>query len=195
MLPYQEFMTPPALSTRSSSVWPSRHSRMGMLWLAVLLVSGCATTKDLDALRVQLNDQMTTVRSEAAQSRQAVDALKTDVTLLKSLGVAVDSLKSRLDIALATLQSLQTESESHRTTLGNLRVDFKEYRAAHEAVARETDRLRMSVGSLEQGMLHQLQMEVTLARERIKQLEQVIESLQKSAPVEKGKEGPAPPKL
>ena len=53
----------------------------------------------------------------------------------------------------------------------------------------------MSVGSLEQGMLHQLQIEVTLARERIKQLEQVIESLQKTAPVEKGKEGAASPKL
>ena len=195
MLPYQEVMTPPALHTRSSSAWPSRPSHMGVLWLAMLLVSGCATTKDLDTLRAQLNDQMTTVRSDAAQSRQAVDALKTDVSLLKSLGVAVDSLKSRLDVAQASLSSLQTESDSHRTTLGNLRVDFKEYRAAHEAVARETDRLRMSVGSLEQGMLHQLQMEVTLARERIKQLEQVIESLQKISPAEKGKEGAASPKL
>ena len=168
---------------------------MGVLWLALLLVSGCATTKDLDVLKAQLNDQMTTVRNDAAQSRQAVDALKTDVSLLKSLGVAVDSLKSRLDVAQASLQNLQTENDSHRTTLGNLRVDFKEYRAAHDAVVRETDRLRMSVGSLEQGMLHQLQMEVTLARERIKQLEQVIESLQKSAPAEKGKEGVASPKL
>lgn len=194
-MPYQEVMTPSALRALSFSAMPSRASRLSMLWLAMLLVSGCATTKDLDTLRVQVNDQMTTVRTEAAQSRQAVDALKTDVSLLKSLGVAVDSLKSRLDVAQASLQGLQTESDSHRTTLGNLRVDFKEYRVAHEAVAKETDRLRMSVGSLEQGMLHQLQMEVTLARERIKRLEQVIESLRKSAPVEKGKEGPAPPKL
>ena len=195
MLPYQQIMAPPALRTYSSSARLSRTSRMGVLWLAMLLISGCATTKDLDTLRAQLNDQMTAVRSDAAQSRQAVDALKTDVSLLKSLGVAVDSLKSRLDVAQASLQGLQTESDSHRTTLGNLRVDFKEYRVAHEAVAKETDRLRMSVGSLEQGMLHQLQMEVTLARERIKQLEQVIESLQKSAPAEKGKEGAASPKL
>lgn len=107
----------------------------------------------------------------------------------------MDSLKSRLDVAQATLQGLQTESDSHRTILGNLRVDFKEFRVAHEGVARETDRLRMSVGSLEQGMMHQLQMEVTLARERIKQLEQVIESLQKSGPADKGREGTAPPKL
>jgi hypothetical protein len=44
-------------------------------------------------------------------------------------------------------------------------------------------------------MMHQLQMEVTLSRERIKQLEQVIESLQKSSPAEQGKEGTATPKL
>lgn len=168
---------------------------LGMAGLAVVLVSGCATTKDLDTLRAQLSDQVTAVRNDAAQSRQAVDTLRTDVTLLKSLGVVVDSLKSRLDGVQTTLQGLQAESESHRTILGNLRGDFKEFRVAHEGVAKETDRLRMSVGSLEQGMMHQLQMEVTLARERIKQLEQVIESLQKSGPAEKGKEGTATPKL
>jgi chromosome segregation ATPase len=167
----------------------------GIVGFAVLLAPGCATTKDLDTLRAQLNDQVAAVRSDAAQSRQAVDALKTDVMLLKSLGVAVDSLKSRVDVAQATLQGLQIESDSHRTTLGNLRVDFKEFRVAHEGVAKETDRLRMSVGSLEQGMMHQLQMEVTLAQERIKQLEQVIESLRKSSPAEKGKGGTATPKL
>ncbi len=166
-----------------------------VLGLVAALISGCATTKDLDTLRAQVNDQVAVVRSDAAQSRQAVDALRTDVTLLKSLGVAVDSLKSRLDGMQTTVQALQTEAESHRTTLGNLRVDFKEFRVAHEGVAKETDRLRMSVGSLEQGMMHQLQMEVTLARERIKQLEQVIESLQRSGPAEKGKEGPSAPKL
>ncbi len=168
---------------------------LGMVGLAAVLVSGCVTTKDLDALRAQLNDQVTAVRNDAAQSRHAVDALRTDMTLLKSLGVVVDSLKSRLDGVQTTLQGLQAESESHRTILGNLRVDFKEFRVAHEGVAKETDRLRMSVGSLEQGMMHQLQMEVTLARERIKQLEQVIEGLQKSGPTEKGKEGTAMPKL
>jgi hypothetical protein len=50
----------------------------------------------------------------------------------------------------------------------------------------------MSVGSIEQGMIHQLQTEVTLARERIKQLEQVIESLQKAPP--QAKEGLRAPK-
>lgn len=49
-------------------------------------------------------------------------------------------------------------------------------------MAKETDRLRASVGSIGQGMIHQLQVEVNLARERIKQLEQVIESLQKPEP-------------
>ena len=173
---------------------------LGAQWWSVVgllaaLISGCATTKDLDTLRAQVNDQVAAVRTDAAQSRQAVEGLKTDVVLLKSLGVAVDSLKSRLDGMQTTVQVLQTEAESHRTTLGNLRVDFREFRVAHEGVAKETDRLRMSIGSIEQGMMHQLQMEVTLARERIKQLEQVIESLSKSGPVEKGKEGSAVPKL
>jgi hypothetical protein len=117
MWSYQEVITPPALHILSSSAWSLSPSRMGVLWLVMLLVSGCATTKDLDTLRAQLNDQMTTVRSDAAQSRQAVDALKTDVSLLKSLGVAVDSLKSRLDVAQASLQGLQTESDSPRTPL------------------------------------------------------------------------------
>lgn len=76
-----------------------------------------------------------------------------------------------------TLQNFQKESESHRTTIGNLLVDFKEFRVAHEGVAKETARLRMSVGSLEQGMMQQLQREVTLARERIRQLEQTMENL------------------
>jgi chromosome segregation ATPase len=141
--------------------------RWGLVWLAVFLAPGCATTKDLDTLQAQLNDQVTAVRNDVAQSRQAVDVLKTDVTLIKSIGIAVDSLKSRFDAVQAALQG----------------------------VAKETDRLRMNVGSLEQGMMHQLQMEVTLARERVKQLEQIIESLQKNNPAEKDKEGAATPKL
>ncbi len=161
---------------------------VALLLLAVVSTTGCATTKDLDVLRAQVNDQVSVIRTEGTQSRQIVEGLKTDVTLLKSLGVAVDSLKSRLDGMQSTVQALQNEAESHRTTIGNLRLDFKEFKVAHEGVAKETDRLRLSVGSLEQGMLHQLQMEVTLARERIKQLEQVIESLQKSGPMERGKQ-------
>ena len=156
-----------------AQVHPSKSSPVpgaihwGLVWLAVLLAPGCATTKDLDTLRAQLNDQVAVVQSDAAQSRQAVDALKTDVTLIKSIGVAVDSLKSRFDAAQAALQG----------------------------VTKETERLRMSIGSVEQGMMHQLQMEMMLARERIKQLEQIIESLQKSNPAEKDKEGTATPKL
>lgn len=188
-------MTLSRAHTCSSASCTMPWSLLGPVAVLAVLITGCATTKDLDTLRAQMNDQVAAVRSDAAQSRQAVEALKTDVVLLKSLGVAVDSLKNRLDGVQSTVQGLQTESDSHRTTLGNLRVDFKEFRVAHESVAKETDRLRMSVGSLEQGMMHQLQMEVTLARERIKQLEQVIESLQKSGPVEKGKDGSAVPKL
>lgn len=167
-------------------------TRYGMVAVLALITSGCATTKELDTLRAQMNDQVAVVRQDMAQSRQAVEGIKTDVTLLKSLGVAVDTLKGRVDGLQTAHQSLQTEAESHRTTLSNLRGDFKEFKVSHEGVARETDRLRMSVGSIEQGMLHQLQTEVNLARERIKQLEQVIDSLQKTAP--QAKEGLRPPK-
>ncbi len=166
---------------------------LGIGLLALLLSSfGCATTKDLDLVRSQLSDQITAIRAESAKSSQAVETLRTDVSLLKSLAVAVDSIKGRVDGMQTSLQGLQSEAESHRTALGNLRGDFREFKVAHEGVARETDRLRISVGSIEQGMMHQLQMEVNLARERIKQLEQVIESLQKPSPTPKEKEGGQP---
>lgn len=168
-------------------------NRLSLALAGIVLTSSCATTKDLDQLRAQVNDQISVVRTDAAQSRQAVDVLKTDVTLLKSLEVAVDNLKSRLDGVQNTVQVLQKEAESHSATLGNLQVDFREFKVAHEGVAKETGRLRLSVGSLEQGMMHQLQMEVTLARERIKQLGQMIENLQKAVPPEKGKDGFAVP--
>jgi chromosome segregation ATPase len=160
--------------------------------VTLLLASfGCATTKDLDTVRSQLSDQIAAVRAESTKSSQAVESLRTDVSLLKSLAVAVDSMKGRLEGMQTALQGMQSEAESHRTGLANLRGDFREFRVAHEGVARETDRLRMSVGSIEQGMMHQLQMEVNLSRERIKQLEQVIESLQKPSPP-KEKEGGQP---
>ncbi len=177
-----------------TQIYPSESSpvpgviRWGFVGVVVLLVSGCASTKDLDTLRTQLNDDMAAVRSDTAQSRQAVDALKTDVMLLKSLGVAVDSLKGRLDLAQATLQGMQAESDFQRTILGNLRVDFKEFRVVQEGVAKETDRLRMSVSSVEQGLMHQLQIEVKLYQEQIQQLEQVMESLKKSSSAGKIKE-------
>jgi hypothetical protein len=43
-------------------------------------------------------------------------------------------------------------------------------------------------------MMHQLQMEVTLYQERIKQPEQVMESLKNSSSAEKSKEVAATPK-
>lgn len=134
--------------------------------LAILLASGCATTKDLETVQAQLSEQVATARTEAAQSRQAVEAVKSDILLLKSLGIAVDNLKARLDASQGTLQG----------------------------VAKETDRLRLSVGSLEQGLLHELHMEMTLARERVKQLEQLLDSMKKSGLAEKDKEGATTPK-
>lgn len=134
--------------------------------LAILLASGCATTKDLETVQTQLSEQVATARTEAAQSRQAVESVKADILLLKSLGIAVDNLKARLDASQGTLQG----------------------------VAKETDRLRLSVGSLEQGLLHELHMEMTLARERVKQLEQLLESLKKSGLVEKDKDAAVTPK-
>jgi len=134
--------------------------------MAVLVAPGCATTKDLDALQTQLSEQVAAVRVEAAQSRQAVETLKMDILLLKSLGIAVDNLKNRFDATQTTLQG----------------------------VAKETDRLRTNVGALDQGITHQLQMEMTLARERVKQLEQLIDSVKKSGLVEKDKLETSTPK-
>jgi len=129
-------------------------TRLGVMTVLALITAGCATTKDLNTLRAQLSEEVAAVRNEAVQSRQSVEALKTDVTLLQSLGVAVDTMKRRLDGLQATVQGLQTEAESHRTALTRPRADFRDVKVAHEGVARETDRRRMSVGSIEQGMIH-----------------------------------------
>jgi septal ring factor EnvC (AmiA/AmiB activator) len=158
-------------SRRGSTCQPVRRAaprsiQWGLAGLALLLTTGCATTKDLDTLQTQLSEQVAAVRVEAAQSRQAVEALKTDILLLKSLGIAVDNLKNRFDATQTTLQG----------------------------VAKETDRLRTNVGALDQGLAHQLQMEMTLARERVKQLEQLIDSLKKSGLIEKDKSETAMPK-
>jgi chromosome segregation ATPase len=166
-----------------------------LLAVSTLFSSGCATSRELEALRSQLGDQVTALRSDVGQARQSVEALRTDVTFLKSLGVALEAVKGRVDGMQASLQSLQSEAESHRATLSNLRGDFREFKVAHEGVAKETDRLRATVGSIEAGMIHQLQVEVNLARERIKQLEQVIETLQMTPPPAKEKEGAPMPKL
>lgn len=167
-------------------------SRLGMVAAVILTASGCATTKDLNILRAQMSDQVAAVRNDVVQSLQDVEGLKTDITSPKSLGMAPDQIKGRFDGLQTTLQSLQTEAESYRVTLKNLRGDFNGFKAAQEGLVLETNRLRRSVGSIEQGMLHQLQFEVTLARGRIKQLEHVIDSLQK--PVPPGKEGVHPSK-
>lgn len=37
------------------------------------------------------------VRSDVGQARQSVEALRTDVTLLKSIGVALEAVKGRVD--------------------------------------------------------------------------------------------------
>lgn len=50
-----------------------------------------------------MSEEIPAVRNKAVQSRQSVEALKTDVTLLKSLGVAVDAMKGRLDGLQATV--------------------------------------------------------------------------------------------
>lgn len=54
-------------------------------------------------LRGKMSEEIPAVRNKAVQSRQSVEALKTDVTLLKSLGVAVDAMKGRLDGLQATV--------------------------------------------------------------------------------------------
>jgi chromosome segregation ATPase len=141
---------------------------LAAIWLVSMAATGCATSKDVDALRAEASDQIATVRSDVAQTRQAVEAVKADmaqtrqaveavkadVAQVKSLGAAVDSLKGRLDNVQLTVQGLQTEAETQRTA-----------------------------------QLRQFQVEVALARERIKQMEQLIEDLQKTIPSPRKQEG------
>jgi len=160
---------------------------LAAVWLASMVVGGCATSKDVDTLREETSGQVSSVRGDVAQTRQSVDAVKADVaqtkqsldavkadvaqtkqTLeavkadvaqVKSLGVMVNSLKSRLDSMQSTVLGLQTETETQRATL-----------------------------------IHQLQVEVTLARERVVQMEELIDQLQKEVPPLRGQEGRAIPR-
>ncbi|WP_447862953.1 hypothetical protein [Nitrospira calida] len=173
------------------------HRSVAGLWLSILsftclLLFGCVTPRDLQEIRTDVSNQLSVLRTDIAQVRQGLETTKADVALLRSLGMVVDAMKGRLDGIQTTVQGLQTESESHRTAISTIRGDFREFKVAHEAVAKETDRLRGVVGSLEQGMIFQLQVEVNLARDRIKQLEQIIENLQRQTPP---KEGASQPKL
>ncbi len=166
---------------------------LSILGLTSLLLFGCVTPRDLQEIRTDTSNQLSAMRTDIAQVRQGLETTKTDVALLRSLGMAVDAMKGRLDGIQTTVQGLQTEAESHRTAISTIRGDFREFKVAHEAVAKETDRLRGAVGSLEQGMIFQLQVEVNLARDRIKQLEQIIENLQRQT--SPSREGTSQPKL
>ena len=146
---------------------------LAVIWLVSMVATGCATSKDVNALRAEVNDQVATIRSDAAQTRQGVEAVKVDaaqtrrdveavkadLVQVKSLGVAVNSLKSRLDGVQSTVQELRTETGTQRTTL-----------------------------------IQQLQVEVTLARERIKQAEELIDQLKKGALAARWQEGGTTPR-
>ena len=146
-------------SVERTNSFPTILPLSGIL-LVSMVATGCATSKDVDALRAEINDQVVSIRSDtaktrqgveavkvdAAQTRRDVDAVKADVAQVKALGATVSSLKNRLDSVQSTVQGLQTESGAQRTTL-----------------------------------MHQLQLDVMLARERIKQAEELLDQLQKAA--------------
>jgi chromosome segregation ATPase len=160
---------------------------LAVISLVSMVATGCATSKDVNALRAEVNNQVATIRSDVAQTRQGVEAVKVDaaqtrrdveavrvdatqtrrdveavkadVVQVKALGVAVNSLKSRLDGVQWTVQELQTEAGTQRTTL-----------------------------------IQQLQVEVTLARERIKQAEELIDQLKKGALAARWQEGGTTPR-
>lgn len=115
----------------------------------LLLLVGCATRGDLDAVRVEVTSQVSSLRNDLDQTRQNLDTIKTDIALLKTLGVTLETLRGRVETMQDTVTSLQTEADSHRNLLGTLHGDVREVKVAHEGVARETDRLRVAVGSLE----------------------------------------------
>ncbi len=146
---------------------------LAVIWLVSMAATGCATNKDVDALRAEVDDQVATIRSDtvqtrqgveamkvdAAQTRRDVEAVKADVVQVKALSVAVNSLKSRLDSVQSTVQELQTDAGTQRTTL-----------------------------------IQQLQVEVTLARERIKQAEDLIDQLKKGALAARWQDGGTTPR-
>lgn len=216
-------------------MWMLSHQRIGGIAGAILVLwfmTGCVTSKDLDAVRVSLQEELTATRTqmergdqanqekieavaqdlqsvqtkledlsqaqqsglatirqemksslsrlqdqvaELSQVRQELEAVRADIALLKPLGMALDAVQERLDAANAVIASLQTETEKHRTLLEGLEGKVQDIHALQEHISQETQQLRDLVQLIEQGVIHRLQIEVNLARDRIHQLQQVLD--------------------
>lgn len=215
-----------------NSLWKDRRYLWCAGWVTLLLlVTGCATPRDLEELRSDVRAQVTASQSrmdselgttknqldavarkvgsleekvdelrtiqqasvaEVRQDmkvaiedfqqqvaalekvRQQLEDVRTDVALLKPLGMALDSVQERIEATQGIVESLKQEAQTHQTSIAQLAGDVQAVHDAQAKITQETERLSLVVKEVGEGVIERLRMEMNFARDRVKQLEQVL---------------------
>lgn len=147
--------------------------------------------QDLRQLTAQHQTQLWEVQSQVKSGLkrldQQVDALekvwrelenvRTDVSLLKPLGIALDKVQERLETAHGVLKALKAETAAQRETVSTLEGNVQDIQALQEYLQSATERLRAVVGEIGEEIVQRLNLEMNYARDRLHQLEQVLDRL------------------
>jgi chromosome segregation ATPase len=198
----------------------------------VLLVTGCASTKELHKLETQLEHQLQETHQQIEQQRarhsqdlqvveqgvQAVrqdlrqlsaqhqvqfseaqaqvnsglkrldqqgDALekvwrelenvRTDMSRLKPLRRVLDQVQEQLETTDGVINALKTDTAAQKATISKLEGSMLDIQALQKHLQGATDRLRAVVGEIGEGMVQRLKLEMRYARDRLYQLEQVLD--------------------
>lgn len=197
--------------TPRGSLRPGAGLVLCTLWLFGL--PGCATNKDLQRLRTEVEQDLSTVKQDLqgvrtelrglsarqeeklAQVRSDVHAslerlreqvtalgklredlenVRADVALLKPLGMVLDSVQERLEATHGVIEKLKAEAQTHQAAIAKLEGNIQDVQALQEEIAKETQRVEAVIGEIGEGIIERLRMEMTFAKDRIQQLEQVL---------------------
>ncbi len=146
--------------------------------LCTLVIVGCATRGDIREVRSDLEGQLSETQKALDQLNRELENMKADITLLKSLGVAVENTQEQVKTTQIALKSLETEAGTHQSAIEDLSGQVQNFKSSQEGLKRETARLRALVAIMEKEMIEQLQTEVNLTRQRLRQLEGVIKRIE-----------------
>lgn len=129
-----------------------------------------AVRKDVDTALTQLDEH----RATLTKVRQELERVRTDLALLKPLGIALENVQARLDTTHSLVNALKAETESQRETIAQLGEEVQDVRAAQEAIQQETEHVKAVVEEIGAELVQRLRLELNYARERLHQLEQVL---------------------
>jgi chromosome segregation ATPase len=121
--------------------------------LAVILVSGCATAVDMDAVNRQMNDNTKRIESlEKAQARQKAEVAPDTAKRLESLQSEVDTLQKDLADSKWTVREVTEKVESLKAFMGEVEQFMVQYRKkggeVDKALEQITNRLEADVRGL-----------------------------------------------